>query len=69
MTFADWEWKKVKALRQWVRDFNKLAEAYGFEDAAGTPDEPDQYYVESFEYGLTPQQAIAECFGDTPPAR
>ena len=45
MTFAEWEWKKVKALRQWVRDFNKLAEAYGHEDAAGTPDEPDQYFV------------------------
>lgn len=60
-------WKTAKALRQWIRDYNKLAIAYGHEDTAGTPDEPDADYVELFESGLTPEQAIERDFGSQSP--
>lgn len=56
------DWKTIKALRQWIRDYNKLAEAYGHEDAAGTPDEPDPEYVELFATGMTPEEAIRADF-------
>jgi hypothetical protein len=56
------DWPTVKRLRQWVRDVNKLGEKYGHEEMAGTPDEPDAEMVDVFERGLTPEQAVAECF-------
>jgi hypothetical protein len=31
--------KQALALRQWIRDVNKLAERYGHEEVAGTPNE------------------------------
>lgn len=57
-------WKTAKAMRQWIRDYNKLAEKYGHEDAAGTPDDPDPDYVDKFNEGLTPEQVIELDFGD-----
>jgi hypothetical protein len=55
--------KQALALRQWIRDVNKLAERYGHEEMAGTPDDPDAEYVERFEAGETPAQVIAADFG------
>lgn len=59
--------QQALALRQWVRDVNKLGERYGHEDMAGTPDDPDEDYVERFEAGETPAQVIAADFGTQPP--
>lgn len=60
--------KTAKALRQWIRDYNRLAEPYGHEDAAGMPDDPDPDYVDMFEAGMTPEQAIQSDFGERPPS-
>lgn len=55
--------KKAMALRQWIRDCNRLAEKFGHEDPAGTPDDPDPDYVDKFNEGLTPEEVIKEDFG------
>lgn len=54
--------KEALALRQWIRDVNALGVQYGFEDIAGTPDDPDAEYVERWQSGETPQDVIAEDF-------
>jgi hypothetical protein len=59
--------KQALALRQWIRDVNKLAERYGHEEMAGTPDDPDAEYAERFEAGETPAQVIAADFGAKQP--
>lgn len=59
--------QQAKALRQWIRDVSQLGLKYGYEDMAGTPDDPDGEYVERFEAGETPAQVIAADFGDQQP--
>ncbi|HHM8677488.1 hypothetical protein [Pseudomonas aeruginosa] len=54
--------KEALALRQWIRDVNALGERYGFEEIAGTPDDPDAEYVERWREGETPAEVIAEDF-------
>lgn len=59
--------KQMLALRQFVQEVNKLGEAYGHEEMAGTPDDPDPDVIDAFERGLTPEQVIAEAFGNCQP--
>ena len=59
--------QQAKALRQWIRDVNQLGERYGYEEIAGTPDDPDAEYVERFQAGETPAQVIVADFGDQQP--
>lgn len=61
------DWPTVKRLRQWIRDVNKLGDKYGHEEIAGTPNEPDEEMVDAFKRGLSPEQVIAEAFGDAEP--
>ena len=60
-------WEELKALRQWIRELNKLGERYGHEDMAGTPNDPDPDYVDRFKAGETPAQVIASDFDDQQP--
>jgi len=55
-------WQQLKALRAWVREVNGLGLKHGYEDMAGTPNDPDPEYVERFENGETPEQVIASDF-------
>lgn len=59
--------QQALALRQWIRELNALGVRYGYEDMAGTPDDPDAEYVERFDAGETPAQVIAADFGDQRP--
>lgn len=59
--------QQALALRQWIREVNELGVRYGYEDMAGTPDDPDAEYVERFEAGETPDQVITADFGDQQP--
>lgn len=59
--------QQALALRQWIREVNELGVRYGYEDMAGTPDDPDAEYVERFEAGVTPAQVITADFGDQQP--
>lgn len=59
--------KQALALRQWIREVNRLGEGYGYEDLAGTPDDPDIDYVARFEAGETPDQVIVADFTDETP--
>ncbi len=54
--------KEALALRQWIREVNALGEQYGFEEIAGTPDDPEAEYVERWREGETPAEVIAEDF-------
>lgn len=54
-------------LRRWIREVNQLGLQYGYEDMAGTPDDPDFDYVDRFEAGETPAQVIAGDFGEQEP--
>lgn len=57
--------KEAMALRQWIREVNALGVAYGFEELAGSPDDPDPEYVERWREGETPQEVILEDFRDS----
>lgn len=58
--------KQAMALRQWIRDVNKLGLQYGHEDVAGTPDDPDAEYVDRFLAGESPAAVIAADFPPPP---
>lgn len=47
---------------QWIREVNRLGAAYGYEDMAGAPMDPDPEYVERFNAGETPDQVIESDF-------
>lgn len=72
LIFCYYGWREIdrmsaEELRQWIRDVNMLAERYGHEEMAGTPDKPDADYVKRFEAGETPAQVIAADFGAQQP--
>lgn len=59
---------QAKALRVWIREVNKMGEKFGYEDLAGTPDDPDDEYVARFQSGETPDEVITSDFGTQQPS-
>lgn len=51
--------QQSKTLRQWICDVNTLGERYGYAELAGTPDLPKPEYVELFNTGMPPEDAVA----------
>jgi hypothetical protein len=72
LIFCYYKWRELdrkfaEERRQWIRDVNKLAEQYGHQELAGTPDNPDAAYVRWFEADQTPAQVISAVFGSQQP--